>query len=157
MKVIRQTLWGHPHRADSPAVTMVARFCDLQNPEKAVEDLQRALPGGFIVTEIFELPDGVGIAEATFEGLKRLRKNEEDERNQAILYHYTVENYLPKLIETGVAFNSRPHPLDAEQIAAVFEQVAKHPVYKKQTLVGFGRDSRWVRYTSGRIVIEPMT
>jgi hypothetical protein len=120
--------------------------------EEAVAE-QRVLPGGYVVCDVFETErDIVG---ATLEAVNRQAARSEDEKNAAMLYHYDAEA-LTRVSEGGSLTATLPAPLDAETIISVFEQLAHHPAYRHQLVVGISRDIDIITMRDGtaKIVTE---
>jgi hypothetical protein len=120
--------------------------------EEAVAE-QRILPGGYVVCDVFEAPDdGNGnetrVMRATLEAMRRQAERAELEGYAAMLYHYDA-SCLERCSTFGVITATIPAPLDAETIIDVFEQLAHHPRYQHQLVVGISQDEQIVTMRDG--------
>jgi hypothetical protein len=120
---------------------------------------QRILPGGYVVCDVFETSDDgdaeARVMRATLESVNRQAERAELEGYAAMLYHYDAA-MLDRCTEGGVITASIPAPLPAETIIDVFEQLAHHPRYRHQLIVGISQDEQFVTMRDGtaKIVTE---
>ena len=54
--------------------------------------------------------------------------------NQACLYSYDVA-ILPMLTDEGMLSTDKPSPLTRDEVADVLKHIARHPEYRKQTVI----------------------
>jgi hypothetical protein len=120
---------------------------------------QRILPGGYVVCDVFDTADdGDGearVMRATLEAVNRQAERIDYERNAAMLYHYDAGMFNMSQ-EGGSIMASKPAPLSAATIIDVFEQLAHHPLYRHQLIVGIAEDFTIITMRDGtaKIVTE---
>src|SRR5581483_6835880 len=139
MRVLRCAVYPNP--TDPPVMT-VARDCDLTD---TIESAQHRLitPGVFVAFDVYEMPDGTDIKEATFEaGRRTTAEMHLREFNQALSYHWNGAA-LRRVREGGILMNDKPAPLSAEECATVLTQLAQHPNRKPNvTIVQIAHDGK---------------
>lgn len=130
MRAVRVTHYGQMTNTPTFAVTLDGETAD------TLEGLRcnARMPGSLILVNIFDVPDGTTIAEATYLGGLARRGYEKVEQAQATLYFWLADHELPHLPPRISACTPGPTPLNREQIADVLEQLAQHPNYQGQRL-----------------------
>jgi hypothetical protein len=153
MRVLRATMYPSPNVG--ARLTTVIRECDLNCPlAEAVADATAPLdPPAFIATEIFAVPEDTSIEAATLEAKRRLGERLDRECNQAIGFFYYAQA-LTRCAANGVVSATAPAPLDADELAEIAAALAKHPAYRRQTVVQIAEDGRVVRLTAGKVAVE---
>ncbi len=157
MRALRVSMYG-PDLVQPITAVMVEGEINVTIEEAVFE--QRILPGGYVVCDVFEAPDdGNGnetrVMRATLEAMRRQAENAEAEGCAAMLYHYDAA-MLSRCSESGTITATIPAPLPAETIIDVFEQLAHHPLYKHQLVIGISEDEQIVTMRDGtaKIVVE---
>lgn len=137
MKVIRATVY--PPDSLSPA-TVVMRQCDAAVPlEEIGED-----EDGFVITDIFEVPDEQSFGKTVLDAMERV--NLDDERNQAIMYYWLLGQF--NIFADGAFILSDiPAPLTVEQIQYVHRALKRHTAYRGFTFSTFAKDGTPVETT----------
>jgi hypothetical protein len=155
MKIIRQSLWTKPQ--ERPDMLMFLRETDLALPfEQTVEQLRQPQAGVFCGIATFDMPGNPEMVEVSLHGATNYYGHEAHriERDQAMLYHYNGY-YMRRCNDRGVVANTVPHPMTAEQIKVVFEQLVLHPEYKPtKTVHGFGTDFIMVTLHDGKVTVD---
>jgi hypothetical protein len=142
MKVLRCTMYPSPDPKDAVTVTI--------SEKSGIEPLDKIatrmlMPGTFVVSDIFEVPDTTDELHIALLGMKRLEDSAraQDERNMAISYYWNAMQ-LKKLAPGGTLANPKPAPLYGTQIEMVLLQLVKHPDYYGQTIMCIASDHEMV-------------
>jgi hypothetical protein len=153
MRVLRATMYPPP--SVGLPLTTVMRACDLNCPlaEAVAGAIAPLDPPAFVATEIFDVPEDTSIESATFEAKRRLDERLDRECNQALAF-YWYARALTRCADNGLVSATAPAPLDANELAEVAAALAKHPAYRRQTLVQIAEDGRVVRLTEGKVAVE---
>jgi hypothetical protein len=131
---------------------MVTPMPELERMMVVVRDVDMAVPleeinatgeFGFVLEEIFEMPDDTSILNATIEAERRT--NPEDERNMAILYYWTHMHFV-MLKPGGIVMSTQPAPLSEEQIRYVWGMLASLTDYEGYNFKTITKDGRSVTF-----------
>jgi hypothetical protein len=149
MRVIRLSMFKNPDEH----VDMVMRESDLSVP---IEEMPRQMrmQDFPVLFDLFYMPDGVDIQQATFEAMQRMRARASIERNMAILYFWFTRSLLRVLTPGGMWQAKDPAPIGADDVAFVFQQIAEHSGYRGQTLRTASNDGFIVVMVNGRVSRE---
>jgi hypothetical protein len=142
MKILRATTYP----PDLNPMTIVVRECDVTVPLEEVGGEEF----GFLVTDIFSLDGKPNIAHATMIAGNRQGACKDTERNQAILFYWTLAQF--KLLKDGgKVLSDKPMPLTAEQIRYVWKQLAKLEQYRDFDFLAIPSDGeRPISFKTGR-------
>ncbi len=132
MRALRITIFPRPVRGSTP-VTTVIRDIDVNEPLEWIRNRTEVVDHRVLVlSDVFDLPDGTSIVEATLSAERRIRKD--TERHMATLFHWDAMS-LEISSPTGVISSTMPAPLDEDDVRYVLEVLAKHPAYRGQAVV----------------------
>lgn len=92
----------------------------------------------FVRDDIFEVPDGTPLPIVTYEAMRRSEDNLINERNQAILFYYSVAQW--NMLRDGGTLSLAPAPLSEDEIRAVFRQLMNLTQYKGFVLTTTAND-----------------
>lgn len=147
MRVLRSSQYPPP--PGGPPLTIVFRDSDVVDTLESIRE-REITEEYFVAFDIFEIPDAE-IFGATMKAMERMEECAEDEANQAIMY-YWITAQLGRTREDGHVLSDKPAPLTPTQMRATYEQIVKHPNYKRQTLTAWAKDGTQVGVEEGRIV-----
>lgn len=142
-----------------PSMLMSVTELDVTNWNDLLALNEKGVPGLFVASEIFDMPDNQDaqsrVLMATLEAKKRYTPEvQEIERLQAVLYHWNADK-LRLLNDEGYIRNPKPAPLTLDQIEQVFKQLKMHPHYRHQTIQCKAKDGRMISLSKGQIVQGP--
>lgn len=132
MKVLRSTYWS----PELKPTTVVVTEHDVTVPLAEI-----SVPTGtfaFVRDDIFEVPDGTPLPIVTYEAMRRSEDNLINERNQAILFYYSVAQW--NMLRDGGTLSLAPAPLSEDEIRAVFRQLMNLTQYKGFVLTTMAND-----------------
>jgi hypothetical protein len=145
MRVLRASAYS----VDGVHVTTVT-------PEDALTDtLESACwrmmqDGLLVVTDIFEVDDGMPIEEITVEAVQRMAERGDLERHMALSYHWNASK-LQTVSAAGFLGNPGRAPIPADDYRVVLEQLARHPNYEHQMVVVHSLDDVVLMMRDGEI------
>ena len=148
-RILRASMY--PPGGDPP-VTIVLREVDLTMPIEEAAKLNDEMPGGFVITDIFELPGNPSIEQATFKAIELANAAQEREQDMALTYYYEA-SYLRNVAPGGVLAMTQPAPLSVEDLAVPLRQLANHPEYRNHTIVGISMDGKIVELRNGKVSV----
>jgi len=132
MKVLRTTIFPRPVKGAAPMTTIV-RDIDMTEPLENVRDGAEALDrSALVISDLFDLPDGTEILQATLEAERRIRKDAE--KHMATLFHWDAMA-CEATVRGSIISPTIPAPLGEEDVGCTLEALAKHPGYKGQSVV----------------------
>jgi len=145
----------YPPPSVGQPLTTVLRACDLNCSlaEAVAGSIAPLDPPAFVATEIFDIPEGTSIESATFEAQRRLGERLDRECNQALAFYWYARAFL-RCADGGMVSATAPAPLDVNELAEVAAALARHPAYRRQTLVQIAEDGRVVRLVEGKVSVE---
>lgn len=144
MRYLRSSIYISP--SDPPLSTVLSEAEAVDTLESArVRILQ---PGALVIHDIFESDGDLG--QAVAEAMERQRSNQQQESHQALLYHWTILQWV-RTSERGMVLMDQPAPLSREEICVVFDQLAQHPDYGHRTVVTPDRNGVPVLLVDGEI------
>lgn len=153
MRILRCTMYADGHGLD-PVASTVMRETDLRLPfDLAVEELSAVRPGTFVVADRFEMAGEPSIEEATAAARARFEAQREQERNQVILYLWTL-GHLRHLNPGGIIQTTEPTPLSVDQIVHALRNVAVAPQYQGQHVRLFVADMTRIDLASGKVTVH---
>lgn len=121
MKILRATTYP----PSFTPLTVVVRECDVSVPLEEVGGEEF----GFLITDIFELDGEPDIMYATMIAGNRQGAMKDRERNQALLFYWTLDQFRI-LKDGGSVVSDKPMPLKADEIRQVWKQLAKLDEYR---------------------------
>lgn len=142
-RVLRTSFYGTD--ALPPLIGVVTEHDVVDTLESCALALQT--PGALLIWEIFETRAKSSV-EFSLEALKRIDKLAE--QNMATLFFY-YGGHLRRVKEGGILAPTKNSPLTRDQIVHVYEQLADHPDYKQQTILGLTSEGEEVCLVKGKI------
>jgi len=149
MRVLRTTIFPRPVKGAAP-VTTIVRDVDMTEPLEKVRDGAEALDrSALVVSDLFDLPDGTEILQATLEAERRIRK--EAEKAMAVLFHWdamAIESTRPG----SVISPTFPAPLGETDVRYTLAALSRHPGYRGHSIVVICDDWTVLAMRGGEIV-----
>ena len=112
-------------------------------------------PGVLLVTDTFDVPDGLSEPELAKALIDRAEDRKLRENDMSVLYFYYADT-LRHLKDSGILAPKRPAPLTVEEIEPTLRQLAKHPAYKHQTVMVISEDGILVTMKDGEMKREKL-
>lgn len=135
----------------APPLTMVLRDSDVTDTFESIHTgYEQKSPETFVVSDIFDMPDGTGIADATIEATRRMDDAQKRREQDMAIRFFWVAQMLPMMHEGGHIISDKPAPLTGEELAYCEERVARHPNYKHQTTIVYDEAGTEYRFKDGR-------
>lgn len=141
-RVARITAFG----PELEPISVVVHEDELSMPMEEAISAMRPVPGGYVAVDEFESDHE--LVGATLEATQRGMDAREEESQAALLYHWNA-GVLLRVAEGGVLTATLPAPLTVERIIDVFQQLAVHPNYRGQLVMGISQDERFVTMRNG--------
>lgn len=131
MKILRATTYP----PNFEPLHVVTREIDMSVPLEEVGGEEF----GFLITDIFSMDGEPNIPQATVVALNRWGACKETERDQALLFYWTLGQFSI-LKDGGVVLSDKPMPLTEAQIRYVWKQLAKLDGYRDFDFLAIPKD-----------------
>lgn len=151
MRVLRSCFFSQIHKPPIMGVVLDGDTSDTLD-SAAQQSLDIGLKNnGFVINDIFEMPDGTSTEVATLEATRRTQKVGEQEMHMATMYLWLVDHAFRTSQPGGAIGMDKPMPLSVDEIKLVFEQIAMNPTYENRILIAFSEDQQPVTLARGEV------
>lgn len=149
MKALRMTFFS-PEL--DPVTTVVLEDSLTKEIKEAAREIEESAAGAFVITDIFNVPDGSDLVYTGLTAQQRASDRIERERDMALTYYYDAGQF-GMLGVGGTLTMTRPAPLSAAELEVPLRQLARHPLYRDFIVMAISEDARLIRMQRGEIQV----